>query len=627
METNSNSISPQPQRNNALDANNTKKRKRPKDIPSHTRILAACDACRVSKTRCDSARPTCAKCAERGLGCRYPDKDPFSIFETWGKKILGAVEEQGRLLAALSEGARDGLQQQRPDQLARLLDMDGENLETMSRKDTPWTPITGSDMILSWSVFPQERPVSTFPSTEYAEKPKPSDLEVSNPSPERMFELRDIYMSRIQGKNPIVDADQLDAHIAYVLDNGFGWTATSCLVLLVFALAAVWGSYPDDERRHVETQEEVNIYPGQRVTMAVPDHRMRESLMYIAMAQKRMSTAYLDDSLLGVVCFCLFGMWYQYNIEPIPGWKMFRTASMMWEAYNLKHSDGKTQRPKQEESLEQRLYWTCLKSECEVRHELNGLPPCTLQESSFPYALPTFPTIESFGQSSVDTRHDALKLHSTTLSYYYYLAEISLRRLLNRTRSAATVLSPTIDSLTAAQLAETLQKLEGQLQQWLDCLPPALRFHIPPETHPSPDEPELVKLMRERYAEVRELLCRAYLYMCLHGGMRLTRSQAETFGAHASLGLRLSVYRIQTENPFFRHPGSWGACRVRFNHALCLIAAHRGKQAGVESAAHVLVPPMWRECVDTVQERLETWADQGGGIRELGVLLDWLKKL
>ncbi|OTA01522.1 Zn2Cys6 transcriptional regulator [Trichoderma parareesei] len=592
METNnsdSSNINSRPQPDNSMETNSSKKRKRSKDIPSHTRILAACDACRVSKTRCDSARPTCAKCAERGLSCRYPDKDPFSIFETWGKNILGAVEEQGRLLAALAEGGRNGLHQQRPDQLARLLDMDGENLETMSRKDTPWTPITGSDMILSWSVFPQERPVSTFPATEFAEKPKPSDFEVSNPSPERMFELRDIYMSKIQGKNPIVDADQLDAHIAYVLENGFGWTATSCLVLLVFALAAAWGNYPDDERRHVETHEQLDIYPRHRVTMAVPDHRMRESLMYIAMAQKRMSTAYLDDSLLGVN-------------------GVYDVGSVQSEAFRWENATAKARRD-------------------EVRHELNGLPPCTLQESSFPYALPTFPTIESFGQSRVDARHDASTVHSTTLSYYYYLAEISLRRLLNRTRSAATVLSPTIDSLTAARLAETMQKLEGQLQQWLDCLPLALRFHIPPDSHPSPEEPELVKLMRERYAEVRELLCRAYLYMCLHGGMRLTRSQAETFGAQASLGLRLSVYRIQTENPFFRHPGSWGACRVRFNHALCLMAAYRGKQAGVESAAHVLVPPMWRECVDTVQERLETWADQGGGIRELAVLLDWLKKL
>lgn len=213
---------------------------------------------------------------------------------------------------------------------------------------------------------------------------------------------------------------------------------------------------------------------------------------------------------------------------------------------------------------------------------------------------------------------------STASSYYYYLAEISLRRLLNRTRSAATLLSPAMDSFTASQLADILQKLEDQLQQWLDCLPAALRFNIPPETFPPPDEPELVKLMRERYVEVRELLCRAYLYMCLHGGMRLTRSQVETFGIQASAGLRLSVYRIQTENPFFRHPGSWGACRVRFNHALCLIGAVRGKNAGLESAIHVVVPPAWRECVSMVRHRLSTWSDQGAGIRELSILLDWL---
>lgn len=224
----------------------------------------------------------------------------------------------------------------------------------------------------------------------------------------------------------------------------------------------------------------------------------------------------------------------------------------------------------------------------------------------------------------MDLHQEASIIQSTTRSYYYYLAEISLRRLLNRTRSAATMLSPTVDSHTASQLADTLQKLEGQLQQWLDCLPSALQFIIPPDSRPPLDEPELVKLMRERYAEVRELLCRAYLYMCLHGGMRLTRSQAETFGAHASLGLRLSIYRIQTENPFFRHPGSWGACRVRFNHALCLIAAYRGKEAGIESAAHIVVPPLWRECVGLVQERLHVWSDQGGGIRELGTILDWL---
>jgi hypothetical protein len=298
---------------------------------------------------------------------------------------------------------------------------------------------------------------------------------------------------------------------------------------------------------------------------------------------------------------------------------------MAWETYNLKNAHGRAQRSKQEESLEQRLYWTCLKSECEIRHELTDLPTCTLQESAFPFSLPTFPITKSMEQSAADLYYqEDAHPELAPSSYYYYLAEISLRRLLNRTRSAATLLSPEIDPLTSARLHENLAKSEHQLQQWLDCLPPTLRFAVPPDHLPPPGEPELVKLVRERYVEVRELLCRAYLYLCLHGGERLTPSQIEEFGRYASMGLRLCVYRIQTEYPWFRHPGSWGACRVRFNMALCLIAAVRGKAMGIESASHIMVPPNWMECVSLVQERLDVWSDQGAGIGGLANTLEWL---
>lgn len=123
------------------------------------------------------------------------------------------------------------------------------------------------------------------------------------------MELRDIYMSKIQTKNPIIDAELLDTHIARVLDNGFQWTASSCMILLVFALASVWGNFPDDERRPLTAEEigESRERSQRTVTMAVPEHRMKESLIFIAMAHKRMSAAYLDDSLLSVMCFVLFG--------------------------------------------------------------------------------------------------------------------------------------------------------------------------------------------------------------------------------------------------------------------------------------------------------------------------------
>ena len=262
-----------------------------------------------------------------------------------------------------------------------------------------------------------------------------------------------------------------------------------------------------------------------------------------------------------------------------------------------------------------------------MRYELPELPLCTLQESQFPFSLPNFPAYRSSGEGvngDSSSGHNTTGVESTPLSYYYFLAEISLRRLLNRARHAATRLSPDINSSTAGQVADSFQQLEYQLQQWLECLPPSLRFSPPPDSLPLPDEPELVKLMRERYVEVRELLSRAFLYICLHGGSRLTQVQARAYGAKASAGLRLSVYRIKTEKPFFRHAGSWIACRVRFNQALCLFAAVRSKELRIDSALHVRVPSNWWECVKKVQDRLETWSDQGGGTAELATLLKWL---
>ncbi|KAJ5174040.1 Glycoside hydrolase superfamily [Penicillium coprophilum] len=533
-------------------------------------------------------------------------KSEQGTLDTWGAKILDAVERQERLLSeslSLNRGPPLFSQQASPSPV------DEVDPEAISRNDALKTPITGSDMILSWPIFPQEKPVSTFPMAAYAEKPDRFQTALPILDPQRLLELRDIFMTKIWTKNPIVDPEQLDFYIARVLENGIEWSASSCLVLLIFALAAIWGNYPDDETREVSYNEPSFSPPVTYLSMSVPEHRMKESLTFLAMARKRISTAYLDDTLLGVQCLCLFGIWYQYNIEPMPGWKMFRTASMLWQTYRLKHREGKTIRSAQEESGE-------------VRYELTDLPPCDLSLSDFPYSLPSFPT----RHLSNDTPGRMFSSPSSTdleaESSYYYLAEIFLRRLLNRARNAVRVLSPEIDLPTMKALAETLAQLEGQLQQWVDCLPHTLRFNMPLESAPGPKEGELMKLSRERYVEVRELLCRAYLYLCIH--VPLDPGMAALYGVKASEALLLAVYRIQTEVPFFRHPGSWGACRVRFNHALCLIAGFRAKLTQRPSAEYMNIPPDWADCVRVVIERLKIWGEEGSGIKELSVLLEWL---
>lgn len=90
--------------------------------------------------------------------------------EAWGTRILTAVEKQERLLSDLAN-SRSAVQH-RPELNTSLSMIEGEDLEMLSRRDTPWTPITGSDMILSWSGFPREKPITTFPPAAYSEKPK-----------------------------------------------------------------------------------------------------------------------------------------------------------------------------------------------------------------------------------------------------------------------------------------------------------------------------------------------------------------------------------------------------------------------------------------------------------------------
>ena len=193
---------------------------------------------------------------------------------------------------------------------------------------------------------------------------------------------------------------------------------------------------------------------------------------------------------------------------------------------------------------------------------------------------------------------------------------------MNRIRNAVQVLSPDIDKPAIEKLTSMLSKLEDQLQQWIDCLPPTLQFYPPLQSQPPPDEHELVRLVRERYVEARELLCRPFLYLCIHAG--IDPGVEELYGKNASEALLLAVYRIQTENPFFRHSGSWGSCRIRFNHALCLVAAFRAKSNGIKSASYISLPVGWADSVRSVIERLKIWSEEGAGIKELSLLLEWL---
>ena len=122
------------------------------------------------------------------------------------------------------------------------------------------------------------------------------------PTFERVKELLDIFIAEIDNKSPMISKLQLSCYAAEAIERGFDFSASSCLVLLTLALAAIWGCYPDDERRLLDTEDEQGGY-----TMRIPENRFNESSTFFKMARSRMPAAMMDQSLVGVVCFILFG--------------------------------------------------------------------------------------------------------------------------------------------------------------------------------------------------------------------------------------------------------------------------------------------------------------------------------
>ncbi|KIW55079.1 hypothetical protein PV05_07391 [Exophiala xenobiotica] len=477
-----------------------------------TRNVAACDACRQSKTRCDNARPSCAKCATNGVRCIYSAKDPISMVDAWGAKILAAVHRIDQRLAGGAPTSCSPLSHSL-DKNEKHSDDDQVEVEMLSRNDSLRTCVTGADAILSWPIFPSEKPVSIFGTSAFSAKRDRFTPGTPSTNLNQLQSLRRLYVSNIHTKAPIIDLNQLDKFIFDVAGNGLHASANTCLVLLVCALAKIWGNSTCDDVYTQVIYDSATAAPRLHTSLAVPEDRMKESLSYFAAARDMMSAAYLDDSLTGIQCFCLFGYWYQCNIEPVQSWKFFRTASTLWQAYHAKHRQQPSSRSEKENSLEQRLYWTCLKTECELRTELPDLPSSCLWASDFPFSFP------SFSKPTDTDQADGLETGDpdpTTASSFYYLAEISLRRLLNRIRNSLGSLNPRMSTPDIQKFSQALAKHEHQLQRWVECLPVALQFAMPLRLEPPSEEPELVQLLRERYTQAYELLRRPYLYLCLH---------------------------------------------------------------------------------------------------------------
>lgn len=149
-----------------------------------------------------------------------------------------------------------------------------------------------------------------------------------------------------------------------------------------------------------------------------------------------------------------------------------------------------------------RIFWSCFLVECDRLAELE-LPQTGFQQLIDKTSLPAFTTVDSPLSTA-------------------YLAEISIRRLLNRVhnslypRMSATTLSASEDfsAEEIASVSSVCDELYRQLNSWYESIPDIMR---PPLLSDAADDNDRQTILRIRYFAARHIIYRPFvLYMVTH---------------------------------------------------------------------------------------------------------------
>lgn len=208
-------------------------------------------------------------------------------------------------------------------------------------------------------------------------------------------------------------------------------------------------------------------------------------------------------------------------------------------------------------------------------------------------------------------------------SWYYYLAEIAARHLINRILQAQKSITFTAPEETIEHLKSQKATFESQLLDWYQSLPPPVLFLIP--THEAlPLESELCHYLRGRFLTIQELLHRPFVYVCTRSCFQIPEHLFRYTTQMASRGLQLALLRIQSATTTLHH-GLWFYLRNFLSCSLILIAANQAqKDPTLNSATGLVLPADWSQAIIAKRQQfLDNSRTQTTQIRRILGILDW----
>lgn len=456
------------------------------------RVPLACTLCRKRKRRCDAQRPSCSTCRELDAQCVY---DELSLETISTHSDSDSQESLRRIEALLQANSQqmatmlENLQRSHPPQ---------QDISSMSYATLPvsqTSPFSPGSFSNTDSARPQRNPVYQF-TAQQVDAPIPPLMIPDKHSTSSNHLLSNLaikemvgyypsdYFFRLESKNDLPlegSADlwtQIDASIdlsqettdllvssffdnvhcyhpllnkneflvdyAQTSKDGYPSGSDTTLCLVIFALGSAADIFDPSSYTH---------FPGlDYLRKALP-----EMLMASMWSFRR------DPKIVQALIFA--AVYFAYLARPLHSWRFVNIAATLTHFLLPRLEDRKIDWSSREKIV--RIYWSCFMIECDRLAELE-VPQSGLQKHSDIMPLP------SFGEGMDDSE--------TT----WYLAEISIRRLLNRVHNS---IYPRIQDLNnddlelfspeqSSKLYTICRELQRQLDTWQASIPEPFRFDL-----------------------------------------------------------------------------------------------------------------------------------------------------
>jgi len=317
------------------------------------RVAIACDVCRIRKTRCDAAKPSCSFCTDSGIECRYAGPSQDDRRSERDTDYTGTLKRLDELQNTLDAVAAAVGASNRDAALARTPSIrEGAHLSTSPASYTTnarrqpisrmpnlfvFKAVVGPHAIDSWSYectkdfFRHQMIVEE----NLCEAAKVCNVDVNLSRP-HLWRLQRSFVENILIYLPLFDHKTAAEYLQKAnLDNYEDDCAQDCLVLLMYANGAL--------------SMDTSLYRATPLELPGFDYYARA-----VQALRRLPRS--GEDLRVLQCHVLLCMYLLLAMRPLEAWKMIRQASQT--CIFLLKADVTDQRADYKESFN-RLYWIC----------------------------------------------------------------------------------------------------------------------------------------------------------------------------------------------------------------------------------------------------------------------------